>query len=145
MTTRGLRWIYVLGSVALPVALLPPPAPTHAQGAPAIPTNATALEGVPRVRVDVTREGATRRQLDEAEAIRQRLRITIRDGRFYRGSDQRPLLVTTTGEFIYLSTQQPGKYVRVWKLDDRFTYVEHMDMPFGSVTFWGELRVVLER
>lgn len=66
-------------------------------------------------------------------------------GPLLSAGDERPLLVTASGEFVYLSSREPGKYVRVRRLDDRFTYLEHVDMPFGSVTFWGELRVDLER
>ena len=43
---------------------------------------------------------------------------------------------------LYLSSTEPGTYVRFTELGNRLLYVEHLDMPFGSVTFWGEARVV---
>jgi hypothetical protein len=115
------------------------------QGVVEIPPDAAALEGIPHVRIDVTQDGVTRRQLGAAEAAKDRLTITIVDGRLYRAGEDRPLFVTSSKDFVYLSSVEPGKYVRVRKLDDRYSYIEHMDMPFGSVTFWGELRIVIEQ
>jgi len=113
-------------------------------GAAQVPAGATALEGVPTVRIDTTQEGAIRRELDDAEAAASRLRIRIVDGRYYQaGRNDRPLRVTTAGDFTYLMSDEPGRYVRFRRLNDRLTYVEHVDMAAGSVTFWGELRVVL--
>ena len=114
------------------------------KGSIGLPQEATALEGLPRIRVDTTPDSATRRELDPAEAARSRLAIRIADGRFYWSSrDDRPLARSTAGEFVYLSTTEPGKYVRIRRVNDRLTYVEHVDTEFGSVTYWGELRVVL--
>jgi hypothetical protein len=112
---------------------------------PVIPDNATVLEGQPTVRVDATKEGATRHKLDRAEATRQTLKISAANGRYYWTSrDNRPLTLTTSGDFLYLSTE-PGRYVRIRKINDRFAYVEHVDTEFGSVTYWGELRIVLRK
>jgi len=61
-----------------------------------IPRNATALEGIPQVRIETTREGALCRELDATEAVGSRLSITIEDGRFFwAGRDGRPLTMTT--------------------------------------------------
>jgi hypothetical protein len=46
--------------------------------------------------------------------------------------------------YTHLSSTEPGTYVRFTERGNRLLYVEHLDMPFGSVTFWGELRIVLE-
>jgi hypothetical protein len=111
-----------------------------------IPTNATALEGVPAVRIDTTQEGATRRELGAAEAAKNRLRITVVNGQYYWASRKDlPLTVSSSGEFIYLSSREPGKYVRVRRLNDKLSYIEHVDMALGSVTYWGELRIVVEK
>jgi hypothetical protein len=109
-----------------------------------IPPNATALEGLPTVRIETTQEATTRRQLDSAEAAASRLRIQIKDGSFYWSSrDDRRLTLTAAGEFTYLSSTEPGRYVRIRRLNDRLTYVEHLDTTVGTVTYWGELRVVV--
>jgi len=111
-----------------------------------IPRNASALEGLPQVRIETTRDGSLRRELDAAEAANSSLSIAIVDGRFYRtGREGLPLTVTTKGEFIYLSSTEPGTYVQIRRLNDRLLYVEHLDMPFLSVTYWGELRIVLKK
>jgi hypothetical protein len=111
-----------------------------------IPPNATALEGLPHVRVETTRDGSRRRELDAAEAAKSSLSIAIVDGRFYRaGREGPPLTLTTKREFTYLSSTEPGTYVKIRRLNDRLLYVEHLDMPFLSVTYWGELRVVLKK
>jgi hypothetical protein len=110
------------------------------------PPNATALEGLPTVRVETTPEATTRRQLDSDEAAASRLSIQIKDGIFYWSSrDDRRLTLTASGEFTYLSSTEPGRYVRVRRLNDRLTYLEHIDTTLGTVTYWGELRVVVGR
>jgi hypothetical protein len=53
------------------------------KGAVRIPSGATALEGLPTVRVETTSEGAARRQLDASESARNRISIRIEDGGFY--------------------------------------------------------------
>ena len=116
------------------------------QGAVDIPAHAIALEGIPRVRIDVTQDGATRRELDPPQAAKQRLTIKIVNGQLYRaGADDHPLVVTSSPEFTYLSSAEPGRYVRLRRLNDRITYIEHVDMLFGSVTYWGELRIEFAR
>ena len=113
-------------------------------GRVALPREATALEGLPQIRIDTAPDSATRRELDPAEAARSRLTIRIADGQFYWSSrGNRPLAQSTSGEFTYLSSAEPGKYVRIRRVNDKLTYVEHVDTEFGSVTYWGELRVVL--
>lgn len=111
---------------------------------PVIPGNATALEGLPTARVDATSEGTQRQGLDRDQAAKQALRITIIDGRYYWTSrENRPLTLTTSGEFSYLTSTEPGQYVRFRQINGRLSYVEHVDMGLGSVTYWGELRIVL--
>ena len=108
------------------------------------PPNATALEGLPTLRVETTPEATTRRQLDSEEAAASRLRIQIKDGSFYWSSrDDRRLTLTPAGEFMYLSSTEAGRYVRIRRLNDRLTYVEHLDTTLGTLTYWGELRIVV--
>jgi hypothetical protein len=35
--------------------------------------------------------------------------------------------------------------VRLRRINEKLTYVEHLDMGSRSVTYWGELRVVLPK
>jgi hypothetical protein len=110
-----------------------------------LPPGATVLEGLPDVRVDATELTVTRRELDAVEAATERLRVRVQDGRLY-SSDGSPLSVSESGGFTYLrSSTHPGRYVRLRRLDDRLLYVQHIDMGEYSVTYWGELRVVLGR
>ena len=114
------------------------------KGAAQFPTNATALEGLPTVRVETTAEGAIRRQLSGAEADGNRLRVRIdKEGFYWSSRDNRRLTLTPSGPFTYLASSEPGRYVRIQRLKDRFTYVEHVDTDLGSVTYWGELKIVL--
>ena len=111
---------------------------------PVIPKDATVLEGVPSVRLDVTDHGTTRLELDRKHAAAEALKIEIVDGRYFWASrEKQPLTVTTAGEFTYLMSTEPGKYVRFKKLNDRISYVEHVDTEFGSVTYWGQLRIIV--
>ena len=110
-----------------------------------IPESATALEGIPTVRVDSTEVGTTRRVLNEAEADKSRLRVSFEDGQLrWTSRENRPLQLLSSGEFTYLSSD-PGHYIRLTKINDRISYVEHVDSPLGSVTYWGELRIVVGR
>jgi len=139
----------VIGTIAVAACLALGAAGVAAQaqtgGAkPVIPDAASTLEGVPTVRVDTTKEGAKRRQLTGEEAAQSALKIKVVEGKYYWESrGNRPLTVTSSGEYTYLATE-PGQYVRLRKLDDKIEYVEHVDKAWESVTFWGELRIVLK-
>jgi hypothetical protein len=109
-----------------------------------IPSTARGLEGVPAVRIDSTAEQTTRRVLSKAEADEHRVKVDVVDGRYYLAGEKRPLQLTSSGGFTYLSAE-PGRYIRFRKLNDRISYVEHIDMASGSVTYWGELRIVVGR
>jgi hypothetical protein len=75
-----------------------------------------------------------------------RLTIKAENGRYFWASrGNLPLTLSSSGEFTYLASSEPGKYVRFRRVNDRITYVEHVDMAHGSVTYWGELRIVLGR
>jgi hypothetical protein len=144
---RAARQLVSASSLVACLALGAVGAATQARSsgeAPQIPENATALEGVPTIKLDATREGATRRELNGVEAANQRLTINIVNGQYYWSSRENLLLtVTSSGEFTYLLSTDPGRYVRFRRINDRIAYVEHVDMALGSVTYWGELRIVL--
>jgi hypothetical protein len=108
-----------------------------------IPADATVLEGVPNIKVETGEAATTRRVLDKAEADRDRLRIRVVDGEYYwvsRGN--RPLRLNASGAFTYLSSD-PGQYIRFTRVNDRISYVEHVDTALGSVTWWGEMTIVV--
>lgn len=108
-----------------------------------IPASATSLEGVPTVRIDSTEGNTTRRVLDADEAAKARLTVRVADGQFYwtnRGN--RLLRLNSSGDFTYLSSG-PGQYIRFTRLNDKISYVEHVDLTSGSVTWFGELRFVV--
>ena len=110
----------------------------QSQTATPIPVNATALEGLPQVRIETTQDGATRRELTGPEAAQSRLVIKIVDGDFYwTGREGRPLSVTTSGDFTYLSSREPGRYVRFRQLNDLTSKIEH-----GSVQCF-DLRIFI--
>jgi hypothetical protein len=108
-----------------------------------IPATATTLEGVPTVRIDSAQAGATRRLLTAAEASKERLTVTVVNGQFYWTSrGNRPLRLSLSRIFTYLSSE-PGQYIRLTRLDDKISYVEHVDLGLGNVTWWGELRIAV--
>lgn len=111
---------------------------------PAIPTDATALEGSPTVEVETTVDATRRLVLNAEEAGKHGLRISLLDGRYFWSSHQNEELTPrTSGEFIYLMTSTPGQYVRLTRVKDRLTYVEHMEVGGRTVSYFGELRIVL--
>ena len=108
-----------------------------------IPPGATTLEGVPKVKVESTEEGTQRRVLSTAEAVKDRLKVRVVNGQFYWASrGNRPLQLSSAGEFTYLASE-PGKYIQITRLNGKISYVEHVDMTSKSVTWWGELRIVV--
>ncbi len=108
-----------------------------------IPKSAIALEGVPTIMVEDTGQATSRRALTPEEAAKNRLRVRVKDGRFFWESrDGGPLEVSTAGAYTYLMSQ-PGRYIRLTNLNGRITYVEHVDQDSGSMTFRGELRIGL--
>jgi hypothetical protein len=94
--------------------------PRHVQ----IPTGAVTLEGIPTARIDSTEQGAARRVLGDAEASRE----------------NKLLQLNSSGPYTYFSSE-PGKYVRCTRINDRISYVEHVDSALRSVTWRGELRI----
>ena len=107
-----------------------------------IPPTVTVLEGTPTVRIDSAEGTSTRHPLDPAEAAKSRLRVSVIDGQYYWTSRENRLLrLNSSGAFTYLSSE-PGKYIRFTRVKDRIAYVEHVDVALGSVTWWGELKIV---
>jgi hypothetical protein len=129
-------WVVVAGSAAI--------AHTPAQDEVSVPSNATALEGTPHVRIDTNEGQVKRRELTKTETTQNRLAITVDHGRYFWSSRDNALLtLSSSGEFTYLLSSKPGNYIRFRRVNDRITYVEHLDSAQGNVTYWGELRVVL--
>ena len=52
------------------------------------------------------------------------------------------LRLSSSGVFTYLSSE-PGQYIRLTRLNDKISYIEHVDLGLGSVTWWGELRIAV--
>ncbi len=108
-----------------------------------IPPNATALEGIPKVRVEIGEARTTRHVLDPTEAAKDRLRISVIDGQVYGTTrEKRRLRLDASGDYTYLSSE-PGKYIRLTRVNDTLSYVEHLDLGSQSITWWGELKIVI--
>ena len=139
------RMVVTLGVVVWCVGLAAPAFPAQESPGPQrvdIPATATTLEGVPTVRIDAGAGGATRHVLSASEASKSRLTVGLVDGRYYWTSrGNRPLEVSASGAFTYLASD-PGHYIRFTRLNDKISYAEHVDLASGSVTWWGELRIV---
>lgn len=108
-----------------------------------VPAGAVALEGTPTVRIDAGEAAATRQVLTTSEAARARLRVEIVDGKYYWTSrGNRRLQLVPSGDYMYLASE-PGHYIRITRLNDRLSYVEHVASKSGWVSWWGELKVVV--
>jgi hypothetical protein len=107
------------------------------------PAGAATLEGIPTVRIDASQEGATRKVLTSVEAKQGRLTISKVGGQyFWTSRENKVLQLNSSGPYTYL-TAEPGSYIRLTRINNRIAYVEHLDSPLGSVTWWGELRIVI--
>jgi hypothetical protein len=124
--------------------------PAWAQGTPRgtqapveIPTTAATLEGIPSVRVDLSADNSTRRVLAKDEASKNKLNIKVKNGQFFWASRaNEPLSLNKSGEYTFLSAT-PGNYITLRKVNDRITYVEHVDQKDRYITYFGELRIVV--
>jgi hypothetical protein len=106
-----------------------------------LPAGAATLEGIPTVRIDTSQQSAARKVLTPAEAKQHPLTISKMGGQYYWASRENKLLqLNSSGPYTYLSAE-PGSYIRFTRINDRIDYVEHVDSPLGSVTWWGELRI----
>jgi hypothetical protein len=156
MNPRSLRRTAVIGVGAACLCLAA--SRSFGQTAPQrleIPPAATLLEGLPSVRVDSAAGRTTRQVLTADMARRDRLLIRVVDGKFLWASrDNRLLQLTSSGEFSYFASA-PGSYIRLTRINDKISYVEHLDtaltsptpgsriLPFGTVTWWGEMKIVV--
>lgn len=135
-----------LGTAGLALALLTPVSAQNAGTAPAtleIPKTATTLEGIPSVRVDFSSDDTTRRVLGKDEASKNKLNIKVKNGQFFWASHEgEPLSLNKTGEYTFLSST-PGNYITLRRVNDRITYVEHLDNKGKYITYFGELRIVV--
>jgi hypothetical protein len=115
------------------------------QGTPELvelPAGATALEGVPFLRVNSDESETQREGLTNQGPKKKRLLITIVDGQFFWASrENRPLRLTVSGSFSYLSGG-PGSYVKFARFGDRIVYMEHATLMLSTITYWGELSVI---
>ena len=139
------RTVAIIGVVMVCLGATVPASPGQKSPEPQqveIPAAAVTLEGIPTVRIDSAESGATRRVLTASEAAMSRLTVGLIDGKYYwRSRGNRPLERSTSGGFTYLSSD-PGHYIRFTRLNDKISYAEHVDLASGSVTWWGELRIV---
>ena len=105
------------------------------------------LEGEPSVRVRTSESAAERVELSDSEAASERLEIRVESGRYLWASRDDALLQSRqVGEYTYLSSaDSPGEYIRITRLNDRLSYVEHLETAGGHVTYWGELSIRLGR
>lgn len=112
----------------------------------AVDERAVVLEGWPSVRVDTRERSSTRQALGPAESASNKLTIRIEDGRFYWENRAALTLTPIAADgFVYLMSREPGRYIRIQRINDRLTYVQHVDTGAASVTYWGELRVAIGR
>jgi hypothetical protein len=139
------RFITLLSSAALVLLSAGVRAQSNPQNSSVtIPQDTIALSGTPTIRVDTTSDTTKRRRLTSKEAGQQRLMVKVIDGRyFWANRENQPLKLETSGEFTYLSSGDPGQYIKLRRINDRISYVEHLDVGSGSVTYWGELRIEL--
>lgn len=135
-----------LGTTALALCSLTPVSAQNPGTPPPaleIPKTATTLEGIPSVRVDLSADNSTRRVLGKDEAAKNKLNIKVKNGQFFWASHEgEPLALNKAGEYTFLSST-PGNYITLRKVNDRITYVEHLDNKGKYITYFGELRIVV--
>lgn len=136
MKRHTVRFVLLFGTLIASLT-----AQSAAQDAVVLPSTATALEGRPTVVVTSGEEGTEKKALSAEEARKGRLLITIVNGEFFWASrENRPLELTTSGAFSYLSS--PGAYIKFTRIGRKIVYMEHVSLWLTTLTYWGELEVV---
>ncbi len=110
------------------------------------------FEGTPTYRTITSPETTERVRLDPKYALRKRLIITQRNGKYYWASRENGLLVRTeSGSYItyiaadgtgYVRTSSPEMYALKKKLPpeaqvQEVDYMEHLVSMFDSIVFYG--------
>ncbi len=138
--------VVMVGALGLGLLLSHASAQTPQAKQPAaleIPKTATTLEGIPSVRVDLSADASTRRVLGKDEAAKNKLNVKVKNGQFFWASREgEPLALNKAGDYTFLSST-PGNYITLRRVNDRITYVEHLDNKGKYITYFGELRIVV--
>ena len=83
--------------------------------------------------------------LSREEAAKNRLLVTILNGRFYWASrENRPLELGPSGAFTYLFNGPVG-YIKFSRFGNKILYMEHASVFLTTLTYWGELKIVTGR
>jgi len=110
-----------------------------------IPAFATALEGIPSTLVTSDSDGTQTVPLSRDEAAKNRVLVTIVNGRFYWANrENRPLELGPSGSFTYLFNGPVG-YIKFSRFGNKILYMEHASVFLTTLTYWGELKIVTGR
>ena len=110
-----------------------------------IPAAATALEGVSTSLVSSDENGTKKRVLNRGEATKNRLLVTIVNGKFYWASrGNRHLEMHQSGAFTYLY-EGPGAYIKFARVGNKIVYLEHANLLLSTLTYWGEMKIITGR
>jgi hypothetical protein len=110
-----------------------------------IPVTATALEGLPTVLVSSGEGGTESKTLSGNEATKNRLLVTIVNGRVYWASrGNRQLERHQSGAFTYLY-EGPNAYIKFARVGNKIVYLEHGNIFLSTLTYWGEMKIITGR
>lgn len=109
-----------------------------------IPRDATALMGIPDVRVDSSDTEDQRTLLTPEEAKKSMLLVSkVGDTYYWTSRENRQLEIRESGIFTYLYLPGlPGSYVKFVRAGDKILYMEHVTILLSTITYWGELEIV---
>jgi len=110
-----------------------------------IPAAATALEGLPTSLVSSDENGTEKRVLNTGEATKNRVLVTVLNGKFYWASrGNRQLEMHQSGAFTYLY-EGPGAYIKFARVGNKIVYLEHANIFLSTLTYWGEMKIITGR
>ena len=107
-----------------------------------ITEHTTAIVGTPKSQVISNGEATSRKVLSKEEAKNVSLQIVQVDGKFFwasRGNIE--LRHHVAGAFDYFDTSDGAGYIKVFRMDGKALYMEHVHMWLGTYTYWGEMEV----
>ena len=100
------------------------------------------INGRPKVKIEAGPESATKYNLDDSKQLEYTLSL-VREGNEIRWKtrENKPMIHTASGIYDYFINPTGSGYVKVLKSDEGCEYLEHLNLHFGTINYYGECDV----
>ncbi len=97
------------------------------------------FEGIPTIRNSSSFEGTINERIRGKEQIKYKLIITKKGNDYiWFSREKKKLKYSKSGIFHYFVQLDGSGYIKITKTDEgSYTYLEHMNFGFQTITYWG--------